>query len=238
MNNLLKTIATVTLTLAFVSCQNFTVQGSGEAYEVVHPIGTIDNVTVEDIGVLRIQNGANPQLIVIAQNEIHEHLVVNESGRKLEITPRNGYSLKASDTLEYILVTDSLKNIDISGSVSLVSTHYQTESLDIDASGTSVIDLSVQADDLSISASGLFNGYLAGNAQQVSINLNGTSNLDAFDLLANEINVDIAGTGNAYVSAEEWLEASASGVSKIEYKGNPELSISASGVSSVNRAEP
>lgn len=223
--------------LLLASCTSMAVRGSGDSYEVSHELSDISTVHVSGNGELKIINGEQNQLIIYAQKEIHQYLSIRESNHQLTIKPKDGYHFKNHQGLKYILITNGLTHINTSGAVSITGEQYQTENLSIDASGSSDIDLSVITDTLSIDASGSFDGYLAGQTQQLLLEFSGSSDLNAYDLDAKIVDIDISGASTTFVRASEQLNVSAAGASSVTYKGNPRLSHSSAGASSVKAAQ-
>ena len=88
---------------------------------------------------------------------------------------------------------------------------------------------------MNIDVSGASQFVPSGNAQKVSGDLSGASQLNAFGLLTDEMNVSISGASNARVDVFKYLKVNASGASKVRYRGNPTTEISASGASVVEK---
>lgn len=221
----------------FASCNTMAVRGSGNSYEVSHEIADIHSIHVKGNGELQIINGEQNQLIVFAQEELHQHLSIRETNNQLTIKPKDGYHFKNDQGLKYVLITNDLNYIDTSGAVNITGEKYQTETLHIDTSGASDVDLSVEVNSLSIDASGSFDGYLAGKANELILDFSGSSDLNAYDLEAQTVDIDISGASTTFVRASEQLNVSAAGASKVTYKGNPRVSHSSAGASSVNAAQ-
>jgi hypothetical protein len=238
-NHSLNTSALIATLAAFtlVGCNSIGIRGTGSAYEVTHTISDIREVVVKGSGELQIQNGDRDQLIVLAQDEIHEHLAIREIGNRIIIEPKEGYHFKTAKDLRYLLITNNIDLIDVSGAIEVTSNDYHTSKLYIDASGSTDLDMSIYAEDITIDASGAFDGYLAGESRTLVLDFSGASDLNAYDLQATMVDIDISGAGTAYVTATESLNVSAAGASNVSYRGNPRVSQSSAGASSVNAAQ-
>jgi carbon monoxide dehydrogenase subunit G len=223
--------------LTLVGCNSIGVRGTGTAYEVTHDISDISEVIVKGNGELQVQNGNRDQLIVLAQDEIHEHLAIREIGNRIIIEPKDGYHFKTAKNLRYLLITNNINLIDVSGAIEVTSNDYHTSNLYIDASGSTDVDMSIYADDITVDASGAFDGYLAGESETLTLDFSGASDLNAYDLEASTVDIDISGAGTAYVNATKSLNVSAAGASHVSYRGNPRVSQSSAGASSVNAAQ-
>lgn len=112
----LRTSVVLLAIVALAGCRSINVRGSGASFEVDHEIGAVQAIAVSGIGELHVQNGTQTHLVVLAQEEIHQHLEIRTVGDRLIIEPKRGYQLRATDELRYLLTTDDLSSIDVGGS--------------------------------------------------------------------------------------------------------------------------
>ena len=108
--------------------------------------------------------------------------------------------------------------------------------MDIDVSGASEINLEVKAPRIKAGLSGASKGTFRGETKDVSLHGSGASEFRAFDLMAENSDVDVSGASNADVFASVNLKAEASGASNIRYKGKPSVSSNTSGAGNVASA--
>ncbi len=236
-SKVLRNSALLLATVLSVGCRSTDVRGSGPAFEVAHEIDDVREVVVNDTGELRIRNGAQHHLVVLAQEEIHQYLTIRQIGNRLIIEPERGYQLRPSRDLRYLLTADDVSRIDVAGAVDVVAHEYQTESLAIDTSGSTDLAMQVRVGSLTVATSGSFSGNLAGETTHLTLDLNGSADMDAYELTARRVDVDVSGAVTAYITAVESLDVSASGSSNIIYKGNPRVNHSSAGASRVNPAD-
>jgi hypothetical protein len=64
---------------------------------------------------------------------------------------------------------------------------------------------------------------LEGTADKSDLNITGSGDIYAQDLITNKSSIDITGSGNASLFATAKLNAEITGSGIIDYKGNPEL---------------
>ncbi len=77
---------------------------------------------------------------------------------------------------------------------------------------------------------------LSGSAEVLKVGVSGAANLEAKELIARLVKIDLSGAANATVYAEESVNASVSGVGNINYYGNPsDVQSNVSGIGSINR---
>ncbi|MBE9519342.1 MAG: DUF2807 domain-containing protein [Bacteroidetes bacterium] len=76
---------------------------------------------------------------------------------------------------------------------------------------------------------------LSGAKQDVlDIYITGTGNVDAFDMVVDDCNIQISGVGNCQVHVIDNLDIVISGVGNIRYRGNPTVTTDVSGVGDIS----
>ena len=111
-----------------------------------------------------------------------------------------------------------------------------SEDLDLHASGAGDIKMDVDAPRLSAEISGSGNIDLKGQTKDVDLGLSGAGHAHCYDLLSENVKIEISGAGSAEVYASMKLEASVSGAGSVSYKGNAtSVNQHISGVGSVQK---
>jgi len=90
-----------------------------------------------------------------------------------------------------------------------------------------------ETEELDVSVNGSGNIAVAGNSKKSKISINGTGSYDAYMLIADHTNVNIAGAGKAHVHANETLKVQIAGVGEVGYRGHPEIERSILGGGSI-----
>lgn len=73
------------------------------------------------------------------------------------------------------------------------------------------------------------------NNQQLLANVSGASSLDAFDVNAQSVDIDVSGASTAKVNVQRTLTAKVSGASQLIYRGSPTLKTDLSGSSTIKQ---
>ena len=63
---------------------------------------------------------------------------------------------------------------------------------------------------------------LSGRTADFDASISGSGNIDAYDLIADNVNASISGSANIKVTANKAIDAKVSGSGNIDYRGNPE----------------
>jgi putative autotransporter adhesin-like protein len=106
--------------------------------------------------------------------------------------------------------------------------------LDMIASGASDFDIDVDVDDIIVSAHGSSDFRAKGKSKTFKIDVSGSSEMKAYDLISDTVIVEASGSSNCRVHAIKLIDASSSGTSTIYFSGKPDVSkVNVSGVATI-----
>jgi putative autotransporter adhesin-like protein len=110
---------------------------------------------------------------------------------------------------------------------------------DIEASGAARLEISgVDTPRLGILFSGATLGSASGTAEELTVAVSGASRWTAGALRSRSVTANVSGASYGLVRAEETLVANVSGASMLEYMGDPRVTTTVDGVSTVRRVGP
>lgn len=137
----------------------------------------------------------------------------------------------------YITITmPTLKSINFSGaSDSRIRGFESDDELNVFLSGASVLQLDADFREIDAIVSGASTLRLHGHGDELTANISGASNLQAFDYAVREASIDISGASEGKITATDELRVSAAGASSVLYRGDPAVSSTTSGASSVSK---
>lgn len=125
------------------------------------------------------------------------------------------------DLTVYITVV-SLKEINCSGASSIKTEgDLNLESLNLEISGASDIQLGVQLSKLKINSSGASDIDLTGAVDDLEITNSGACDIRAEDLVVQNANINCSGASVVKINVKNDLKIEASGASEVEIKGEP-----------------
>ena len=130
-----------------------------------------------------------------------------------------------------------LKKLDVSGACDIVVTGGLTaDELEVDMSGASDFTGMVKVRTLSLNLSGASDVKISGTANNVDIVSSGASDVKGYDLVTDNCDVNVSGASDINITVNTQLNASASGASKVLFKGTGLIKeISSSGASKIAR---
>jgi hypothetical protein len=231
------------LVLLFIlgSCHMITgkkVHGDGKITSQAHTVtdfssvdvsGAIDVILTEDsVASVKVETDANLQ----------EYIDIYVEGNTLHIHPEEHTNLDPTKSIKVYVTAAGYNRLEASGACSFQSQTKITSKdvISIDMTGASTANLDIKAPRTEIDVSGACSVTIKGETKDFSIDGSGSTNIKAFELMAENTNVDMSGAGNAEVFASVKLGASLSGAADVVYKGEGAVIANTSGASSVRKA--
>ncbi|TVQ06598.1 MAG: DUF2807 domain-containing protein [Bacteroidetes bacterium] len=209
------------------------IKGNKNIVTVENDLAPFESLQISGIFKVYLTEGSSPHIKIETDENIHEYITVEVRNNTLHLGMKKG-SYDPS-RLDVYITASQLEKIGISGAASLTSQNTLLgETLSINSSGASNINVSVQSESLSTSVSGAGKISIRGEVYQHDIQISGVASIDCLQLATEETKVSISGAGSAKVHAASFLDARVSGVGSIRYSGNPEnIRTSTSGAGSI-----
>ncbi|MFD2513410.1 PspC domain-containing protein [Pontibacter locisalis] len=167
-----------------------------------------------------------------------KHIQIEKQGDELSIrTEERFFNLfDDSDPVLVQITAPNMNNIDLAGAIKADIVGIETDNLTMSLSGAIKSVANINVRDLKVDIAGASISKFTGRANRFELDATGASGIDAGDLRADVVDVDVTGASVAEVYAISTLRADATGASRITYRGNPEnLITDSSGPSSIKR---
>ena len=234
----------VFVVLFFSGCGN-----NNRTSEIVRATGpmTIQNFNVEGFTGLNIAGFWN-----VSFRQSENHLVTIETAENLfefiNVTVRQGTLYPMFDVGigiefgEYIpsitIYAPFLTDFEMSGSITATDWDIiYVQNLSMKISGFGNIDIAINVEQLNMDISGSNNITLSGTADIADITQSGFGTISAFELQTRSAILQTSGSVNADITVSEYLNVTSSGFSNIRYRGNPTVTQSIMGQSTISRDE-
>lgn len=197
---------------------------------VVRQVGGFEGVSVSGAIELYVSQGETKVAVSAADKALTDDIITEVKGGILYIrfkSRKSWWSDQWNTTgkkFRAYVSAPEFRKIALAGSGSIhIEGTLKAADLAVDLAGSGNINGNVAADRLSISQSGSGNTRLTGKVNTAEFECSGSGNIVCGDLVADKIDVQIAGSGNAEVNVNKELSASISGSGNVRYRGNGAL---------------
>ena len=194
--------------------------------EQIRPLEKFSKIQYEGHGSIFLEQGTQPSIKIQTGTDAYIKNVVSEiRGETLfiwyELQDAQEYTI-AQPRVDIYLTYEQLSAITVFGRVRVDANEtIKGDQLSIYAEGYIDLDMKIEVDHLEAYAEGSIEMALSGKTNSQSIILEGLGSVNAFELSSNDAKAKVDGFGSIYLSAQDALEAIASGLSKIIYTGDP-----------------
>jgi hypothetical protein len=223
--------------LFLFSCEDLNqIQGEGMVVQEFREISTFHSVVLEiQADVFMGLTTEQADIELIGQQNILDLIDLTVVNGVLYIKAYERF--RTNEDLQLFIGPTMLASISNRGSGDIQSLfQLQLDDLEIENTGSGDIRLGLQADDLEIEIRGSGDIDLMGSAESMELDIYSSGDLSAFDMITEDAEIAIYGSGNAEVHVYDLLIANIFGSGSVHYQGNPQIFSQISGSGSlVNR---
>lgn len=209
------------------------VEGTGEPVTRVVPVAMLNGITVEGSMDVIVVRGDTQRVEVTAQPELIDLLKTKVDNGMWVVTTTTDY--RTDKTFIVRLTVPMLNSVIVEGSGSVTSEQvYNTGKthLAVTGSGSIAID-TLHEGLLEVRIEGSGSVSVNGTCRELELTGQGSGDLRALGLAANEAEITLEGSGSAELTVISGLEATLSGSGSLRYRGKPEVSTRIEGSGSV-----
>ncbi|MGB5387017.1 head GIN domain-containing protein [Eudoraea sp.] len=194
-----------------------TVERSTEEYDAIAVAGWFDVILVD---------GQEGKLSIKGEENLLEHIKTEVKEGKLVIKVKKGFNLQPSSWKKdggiYVTVpVESVNEVSLSGSGDIVGKKTISASeFSTNMSGSGDITLDLESKTVSASMSGSGDINLSGTTEVFDVQISGSGDIEAYDLIADNVDARISGSADIKVTANKMLKARVSGSGDIHYRGD------------------
>jgi hypothetical protein len=197
-------------------------------------VSGFDGVSHTGIGRVIITQGDHESLTIEADDNLIEYITSEVKNGTLELGFDENVRFDSTSSITFIVGARDIVELGSTGTGVIEIDELGTENLHILKSGTGSIAIgSLTATDLVVNADGTGNIELAGMVMKQDLELKGTGNYNAPDLESQIAGVSVTGTGGVVIWVLDSLDVEITGVTKVSYYGNPEVTQSITGTGSL-----
>lgn len=198
-----------------------TVTGNGNITTQERDVSNADRISSMGSFDIDIVYGSPASVTIKADENLMPYIVTAMEEGKLVIRAKEHYNLRSDKGIRVTVVTDKLEEVQIAGSGNVKSSDKFSGSdhLKIGVAGSGDVELNINTPDIESSIAGTGNITLHGETRNSKIEIAGMGDYMAGDLMSENVEIHIAGSGNADVFAENKLEIHIAGSGDVNYRG-------------------
>lgn len=178
-----------------------TIIGSGSLQTETIAIRNFDRIVADGGFTLNITQSTTESLQVSTDDNILPHLIMEVADRTLYLRSKPEVNIQPT-ALRYEVQCKALDHLNTNGNGDITLNTINSTSLILQTNG-----------------SGRLSGQ--GNVESLEIDINGSGTFALQTLIAQKVNIDIAGTGDVAVHATHALAVTIRGSGKVTYLGTP-----------------
>jgi len=215
------------MALGFTSCVigswDNSVTGNGNVVEETRDISGFTGIHLSSGIDVLLSQGDEFNVVVEADENLLEYIETELKGDVLEVGTDRVNIRKATRKRVHVTLP-VLEQVKISSAGDCDGqTPFTCEDLEISVSSAGDLSLEVEADRIELDISSSGDVKLAGEAAILNASLSSAGDLHAFDLIAEEVDVDVSSAGDARVHATKEISMSATSAGDIHYMGDAEV---------------
>ncbi|MCO4294633.1 DUF2807 domain-containing protein [Solitalea sp. MAHUQ-68] len=224
------------LVVVFSSCKRMCIVGSGNVITKERVLTHFTGLDVSGAYSVELTQDSVQKVEIIADDNLHPQILTSVNGNVLKIHNKKDFCVTHSIVVKIHM--KDLSKVDASGAVNVkMMNQFKINELLFTSSGATESELNLNANKLVTKISGAGKVSFSGQAAEHSIDISGAGKIRAYDMVTNKCTIDVSGASDSEVNVLSELIVSASGASKVRYKGTPAKVVdNASGASSVEKA--
>jgi hypothetical protein len=187
------------------------VTGSGETGTETRQITGFSKVELVETGEVTIEQGTTDSVSIEADDNVLPVLTSDVVDGTLKLGRKPGTEVITRNPVRYRVTLTKLAGINLSGAGSVTGSNLRAGELEVDISGSGIVNLN-------------------GSVDTQRIRLSGSGRYDAADLTSQVAAAELSGTGDVILSVERELTVNISGAGTVSYAGDADVDKSISGV--------
>lgn len=223
-----RNISLIILLLAFCSTDAIAQWGKqkvvGNGNITTKNINTNDYSSIQVVGSMdvHLENGAEGNISVTTDENIHDFLDIQVEGGALVIKIQKNVSIRTNKGIHVTVPVQEVNAVSLTGSGDVdTKDQLKTDNMEISLTGSGDIDLNVAVGTLDAKVTGSGDMNLRGNARDLEIKVTGSGDFDGESLNAENTEAYVSGSGDISIKTTNRLKARVHGSGDISYSGNP-----------------
>jgi len=208
-------------TISFAGCSTKCIEDSGNHIVKDLTVTPFDEIDISGPVKLVLRQDSSFKISLSADSNIVDKIKSSVSGGKFKVS-LDPMQYCGTDSIIIHAGIGALNEIKAAGASKVYSEGaVHVGDIDMKLSGATELNLNLFAGKVKTTSEGAARLTLSGQAGTHDLNSKGVLELNAFDFVVAEYDIDIEGTGKSNINVLNDLDVKSTGSSAIYYKGNP-----------------
>lgn len=209
------------------------ITGFQRSYE----IDDFDEIDINTAFRINIKQGDEYSIFIAGEKNNVNNVIIEKSGNVLSMDFKDN-STKHNDEqkeIKVFIIMPFISSVQFGSTCKVNIFGFKQDYMDINLSGAAFANLDVEINSLNADITGAAKLQIKGSGRKFKANVSGASTLNAYDFEVYETEIETHSASTARVYAKDQLFIITHGASTVTYKGNADVEIEKSGISSVNK---
>lgn len=215
------------------------VEGNGNMEVKEKSLKSFDRLEISGAFIVKLIPSDNHKVIIEADENLHRYILADQDGDRLKIRMKNNTSIRSKKGIQVTVYMKEFSKIELAGSGDLVSEGLfeNDDKMEVVIAGSGNADLQVKTPEMKVSIGGSGKVILDGKTRDFKLSIGGSGDYEGENLMSENADISIAGSGSARVFASVDLKVSIAGSGDVYYKGKPNVKKSIAGAGAVKPIE-
>jgi hypothetical protein len=205
------------------------IEGNGISRTETRNAEGFNEITSNGDFTVTVMPGNSYSVEIIAESNLLPYISTKVDGRTLKIRTTGIHSLRQTEPIEIFITTPVLNGLSLSGSGLIETGSFMSTDFDIAVSGSGDIKTKISSDKIKANVSGSGTIFIEGDAASTNFIISGSGKIRTYNLLQDQCQAAISGSGDIYVNASQLIDARISGSGRVYFISHPVIRTSISG---------
>lgn len=176
-----------------------------------------------------VMPGNSYSVEITAESNLLPYISTNVDGKILKIRTTGIHSLRQNEPIEIYITTPVLNGLSLSESGLIETGSFLSTDFDLSVSGSGDIKTKISSDKIKANVSGSGTILIEGDATNTNFVISGSGKIRTYNLLQEQCQAAISGSGDMYVNTSQLIDARISGSGRVYFVSHPTIRTSISG---------
>ena len=199
------------------------VEGNGVLETVEKSLGDFEKVEVSGSFKVKVIPSGENKVSFTTDENLKKYILIDQDGNRVRIRTKNNVNIKPTKSIEVVLYGNQISKFELAGSSTLRSEGVleNDDRIEVVIAGSGDANLSIKTPETKVRIGGSGKVSLEGKTRDSKVNIAGSGDYLSENLMSENVEISIAGSGNARVFASVDLKINIAGSGDVYYTGKP-----------------